>query len=130
MKTGWKKSEKARQILVTTVLIPVALVVACLAAGCATSRVQKPDGLSGPSPALRSDVSVTQLIKPVTGAGRLMVVYFSQGAGMDAALGTATPIAMPFYNPALYDARQDRSGPTGGSCRTPAPSTAFVFDLF
>ena len=114
------------------------LVAAVLAGGCTTNKVQKPDGLSGPSPAVRSESSITAVVGPVAGAGRVLVVYFSQGnatrvvaedlaaltgadheaivelksrtgffgfmgAGMDASIGTATPIAEPFYNPARYD---------------------------
>jgi len=129
---------RTTNVFFTTALIPFALIVACLLAGCATSKVQKPDGLSGPSPAVRSDASIVQALEPVTGAGRVLVVYFSQGnatravaedlaaltgadleaivelknragffgfmgAGMDATMGTATPIAGPFYNPARYD---------------------------
>ncbi len=119
-------------------IVLAVLVAAVLAGGCATNKVQKPDGLTGPSPAVRSDVPIVQLVEPVAGAGRVLVVYFSQGnatravaedlaaltgadleaivelkartgffgfmgAGMDASIGTATPIAEPFYNPAGYD---------------------------
>jgi len=109
-----------------------------LLAACSTTTTRKPDGLSGPSPAIRSDTSITGSLAPVA-AGRVLVVYFSQGvatravaedlakltgadleaiverkarpgffgfmgAGMDATLGKATPIAKPFYDPAGYDA--------------------------
>jgi len=57
-----------------------AAILACLfLAGCATTKSDKPDGLSGPSPAVQSETSIVDSIEPVSGADKVLVVYFSQG---------------------------------------------------
>jgi len=68
-----------RQKYIMIVILAVAGILLCVTS-CATKETTATDAVSGPSPAAQAGSAITDAIKAVPDHGKVLVVYFTQGA--------------------------------------------------